>query len=110
MADSGIHRAAGPWNGRTRIGPAWDLQEIAAKYRVAPIQAVLRWRLEIGVTVILRSAPPAHRGDLDLFGFSLTPKKPPDQPPVAPGAGRGDFASTSGQELTAVTSATPDPR
>jgi len=49
------------------------LAEIAAKYRVTPAQVVLRWHVELGITVIPKSARPERiRSNFDLFGFSLT--------------------------------------
>jgi 2,5-diketo-D-gluconate reductase A len=57
----------------TRLGdPA--LAEIAARHRVTPAQVVLRWDIELGITVIPKSAHPERiAANLDLFGFSLTP-------------------------------------
>ena len=50
------------------------LAEIAARYGVTPAQVVLRWHLELGITVIPKSARPDRiASNLDLFGFSLTP-------------------------------------
>jgi 2,5-diketo-D-gluconate reductase A len=50
--------------------------EIAAKYRVTAAQVVLRWHLELGITVIPSSVRPEHiESNLDLFGFSLTPEE-----------------------------------
>ncbi len=49
------------------------LAEIAARHGVTPAQVVLRWHLEIGVTVIPKSARPERiQSNFDLFGFSLT--------------------------------------
>jgi 2,5-diketo-D-gluconate reductase A len=40
---------------------------------VTPAQVVLRWNVELGITVIPRSARPEHiESNLNLFGFSLT--------------------------------------
>jgi 2,5-diketo-D-gluconate reductase A len=51
------------------------LAQLAARYQVTPAQVVLRWHLELGVTVIPKSARPERiRSNLDLFGFSLTPE------------------------------------
>jgi 2,5-diketo-D-gluconate reductase A len=51
------------------------LAEIAAKYHVTPAQVVLRWNIELGVTVIPKSARPERiESNLDLFSFSLTPE------------------------------------
>jgi 2,5-diketo-D-gluconate reductase A len=37
---------------------------------------VLRWHLELGITVIPKSARPERiESNLDLFGFSLTPEE-----------------------------------
>jgi 2,5-diketo-D-gluconate reductase A len=52
------------------------LTEIAARHRVTPAQVVLRWHLELGITVIPKSARPERiKSNLDLFGFSLTPEE-----------------------------------
>ncbi len=49
------------------------LAEIAAKYQVTPAQVVLRWDIELGITVIPKSARPERiKSNFDLFGFSLT--------------------------------------
>jgi diketogulonate reductase-like aldo/keto reductase len=56
----------------TRLGHP-VLAEIAAKYGVTPAQVVLRWHLELGITVIPKSVRPERiESNLDLFGFSLT--------------------------------------
>ncbi len=50
------------------------LAEIAARHGVTPAQVVLRWHLELGVTVIPKSARPERiDSNFDLFGFSLAP-------------------------------------
>ena len=52
------------------------LAEIAARYDVTPAQVVLRWHLELGITVLPRSSQPDHiKSNFDLFGFSLTPEE-----------------------------------
>jgi diketogulonate reductase-like aldo/keto reductase len=52
------------------------LTEIAARHQVTPAQVVLRWHLELGITVIPKSARPERiKSNLDLFGFSLTPEE-----------------------------------
>lgn len=52
------------------------LVEIAVKYQVTPAQVVLRWHIELGITVIPKSARPERiKSNLDLFGFSLTPEE-----------------------------------
>jgi 2,5-diketo-D-gluconate reductase A len=52
------------------------LAEIAARHQVTPAQVVLRWHLELGITVIPKSARPERiKSNLDLFGFSLTPEE-----------------------------------
>jgi 2,5-diketo-D-gluconate reductase A len=52
------------------------LAEIAARYGVTPAQVVLRWHLEIGVTVIPKSARAGRiEQNIDLFGFCLTPEE-----------------------------------
>ena len=52
------------------------LTEIAAKYHVTPSQVVLRWHLELGITVIPKSARPDRiKSNLELFSFSLTPEE-----------------------------------
>jgi diketogulonate reductase-like aldo/keto reductase len=52
------------------------LAEIAGEHKVTPAQVVLRWHIELGITVIPKSI---HRerieSNLDLFGFSLTPEE-----------------------------------
>ena len=59
----------------TRLGDP-VLGEIAAKNLVTPAQVVLRWHLELGITVIPKSVRPERmRSNLDLFGFSLTPEE-----------------------------------
>jgi len=50
------------------------LAEIAAGHHVTPAQVVLRWDLELGITVIPKSARRDRiESNLDLFGFSLSP-------------------------------------
>jgi 2,5-diketo-D-gluconate reductase A len=52
------------------------LAEIASSHGVTPAQVVLRWHLELGITVIPKSARPERiESNLDLFGFSLTPEE-----------------------------------
>jgi 2,5-diketo-D-gluconate reductase A len=52
------------------------LAEIAARYHVTPAQVVLRWHLELGITVIPKSARSDRiESNLDLFGFSLSPEE-----------------------------------
>jgi 2,5-diketo-D-gluconate reductase A len=49
------------------------LAEIAARHGVTPAQVILRWNLELGVTVIPKSGRPERiQSNFDLFGFSLT--------------------------------------
>ncbi len=49
------------------------LSEIAARHGVTPAQVVLRWQLELGITVIPKSVRPERiESNLDLFGFSLS--------------------------------------
>lgn len=49
------------------------LAEIAAQHGVTPAQVVLRWHLQLGITVIPKSARPERiDSNLDLFGFSLS--------------------------------------
>jgi 2,5-diketo-D-gluconate reductase A len=56
----------------TRLGDP-VLNEIAASHGVTPAQVVLRWHLELGITVIPKSARPERiRSNFDLFGFSLS--------------------------------------
>jgi diketogulonate reductase-like aldo/keto reductase len=59
----------------TRLGhPVLD--EIATKHGVTPAQVVLRWHLELGITVIPKSARPERiRSNFDLFSFSLSPEE-----------------------------------
>ena len=46
----------------------------AAKYRVSPVQVVLRWHIDTGVIVIPKSTRPERiEQNIDIFGFSLTP-------------------------------------
>ena len=60
---------------RTRLRDR-TLAEIAARHQVTPAQVVLRWHLELGITVIPKSARPERiKSNLDLFGFSLTPEE-----------------------------------
>jgi diketogulonate reductase-like aldo/keto reductase len=59
----------------TRLGDP-VLDEIASKHGVTPAQVVLRWHLELGITVIPKSARPERiRSNVDLFGFSLSPEE-----------------------------------
>jgi diketogulonate reductase-like aldo/keto reductase len=59
----------------TRLGDP-VLDEIAAKHGVTPAQVVLRWHLELGITVIPKSARPERiRSNFDLFSFSLSPEE-----------------------------------
>jgi diketogulonate reductase-like aldo/keto reductase len=52
------------------------LAGIASSHGVTPAQVVLRWHLELGITVIPKSARPERiESNLDLFGFSLTPEE-----------------------------------
>jgi 2,5-diketo-D-gluconate reductase A len=52
------------------------LAGIARSHGVTPAQVVLRWHLELGITVIPKSARPERiESNLDLFGFSLTPEE-----------------------------------
>jgi diketogulonate reductase-like aldo/keto reductase len=52
------------------------LEEIAAKHGVTSAQVVLRWHLELGITVIPKSARPERiRSNFDLFDFSLSPEE-----------------------------------
>jgi len=49
------------------------LAEIAAAHAVTPAQVILRWQLELGITVIPKSVRPERiDANFDLFGFSLT--------------------------------------
>lgn len=49
------------------------LAEIAAKHAVTPAQVILRWQLELGITVIPKSVRPERiDANFDLFGFSLS--------------------------------------
>jgi 2,5-diketo-D-gluconate reductase A len=50
------------------------LTEIAAAHDVTPAQVVLRWDLEHGVTVLVKSAQPQRiAANIDLLRFSLGP-------------------------------------
>jgi 2,5-diketo-D-gluconate reductase A len=63
-----------PLKGTRLRDPA--LAEIAARHHVTPAQVVLRWHLELGITVIPKSAKPDRiKSNFDLFGFSLTPEE-----------------------------------
>jgi diketogulonate reductase-like aldo/keto reductase len=56
----------------TRLGDP-VLNEIATRHGVTPAQVVLRWHLELGITVIPKSARPERiRSNFDLSGFSLS--------------------------------------
>jgi 2,5-diketo-D-gluconate reductase A len=49
------------------------LTTIASRYQVTPAQVILRWQLDLGITVIPKSTHPDRiESNLDLFGFSLT--------------------------------------
>jgi 2,5-diketo-D-gluconate reductase A len=73
-ADRGVHvEGYSPLKG-TRLGDR-ALAEMAAAYGVAPAQVILRWHLQLGITVIPKSARPERMArNLDLFGFSLSPE------------------------------------
>jgi 2,5-diketo-D-gluconate reductase A len=73
-ADRGVHvEGYSPLKGTRLRDPV--LAEIAASHRVTPAQVVLRWHLELGITVIPKSARRDRmESNLDLFGFSLTPE------------------------------------
>jgi 2,5-diketo-D-gluconate reductase A len=73
-ADRGVHvEGYSPLKGTKLRDRA--LAEIAAEHRVTPAQVVLRWHVDLGITVIPRSARPERiESNLDLFGFSLTPE------------------------------------
>jgi diketogulonate reductase-like aldo/keto reductase len=59
----------------TRLGDP-VLDEIAAKHGVTAAQVVLRWHLELGITVIPKSARPERiRSNFDLLSFSLSPEE-----------------------------------
>jgi diketogulonate reductase-like aldo/keto reductase len=50
------------------------LAEIAAAHGATPAQVVLRWHLEHGVTVLVKSARPERiAANIDLLRFSLSP-------------------------------------
>jgi len=52
------------------------LTEIAWAHSVTPAQVVLRWHLEHGIAVIVKSADPKRIAtNLDLFRFSLGPEE-----------------------------------
>jgi 2,5-diketo-D-gluconate reductase A len=74
-ADRGVHvEGYSPLKGTRLRDPV--LAEIAARHRVTPAQVVLRWHLELGITVIPKSARPERiASNLDLSGFSLTPEE-----------------------------------
>jgi len=72
-ADRGVHvEGYSPLKGTRLRDPV--LAEIAARHHVTPAQVVLRWHLELGITVIPKSARRERiESNLDLFGFSLSP-------------------------------------
>ena len=72
-ADRGVHvEGYSPLKGTRLRDPV--LAEIAAKHHVTPAQVVLRWHLELGITVIPKSARRERiESNLDLLGFSLSP-------------------------------------
>jgi 2,5-diketo-D-gluconate reductase A len=74
-ADRGVHvEGYSPLKGTRLRDPV--LAEIAASHHVTPAQVVLRWHLELGITVIPKSARRDRiESNLDLFGFSLTPEE-----------------------------------
>ena len=74
-ADRGVHvEGYSPLKGTRLRDPV--LAEIAARHHVTPAQVVLRWHLELGITVIPKSARRDRiESNLDLFGFSLTPEE-----------------------------------
>jgi 2,5-diketo-D-gluconate reductase A len=74
-ADRGVHvEGYSPLKGTRLRDPV--LAEIAARYDVTPAQVVLRWHLQLGITVIPKSARPERMAsNLDLFGFALTPEE-----------------------------------
>jgi 2,5-diketo-D-gluconate reductase A len=74
-ADRGVAvEGYSPLKGTRLTDPVLD--EIAAKHGVTPAQVVLRWHLELGITVIPKSARPERiRSNFDLFSFSLTPEE-----------------------------------
>jgi diketogulonate reductase-like aldo/keto reductase len=50
------------------------LAEIAAAHGATAAQVVLRWNLELGVTVLVKSAQPERiAANIDVLRFSLTP-------------------------------------
>ena len=73
-ADRGVHvEGYSPLKG-TRLRDR-ALADIAARHDVTPAQVVLRWHLQLGITVIPKSARPERiASNLDLFGFELTPE------------------------------------
>jgi 2,5-diketo-D-gluconate reductase A len=49
------------------------VEDIAAAHSVTPMQAVLRWHLQLGALPIPKSSDPERqRANLDVFGFALT--------------------------------------
>ncbi len=74
-ADRGVHvEGYSPLKGTRLRDPV--LAEIAAKYDVSPAQVVLRWHLQLGITVIPKSARPERMAsNMRLFGFALTPEE-----------------------------------
>jgi diketogulonate reductase-like aldo/keto reductase len=74
-ADRGIAvEGYSPLKGTRLRDPA--LTEIAARHHVTPAQVVLRWHLDLGITVIPKSSHPDRiASNFDLFTFSLTPEE-----------------------------------
>jgi diketogulonate reductase-like aldo/keto reductase len=72
-AGRGVHvEGYSPLKGTRLRDPV--LAEIAARHHVTPAQVVLRWHLELGITVIPKSGRRDRiESNLDLFGFSLSP-------------------------------------
>ena len=47
---------------------------IAARHGKTPAQVIIRWHIDLGLTVIPKSVTPARIvSNLDVFGFSLDP-------------------------------------
>ncbi|WP_123370591.1 aldo/keto reductase [Cellulomonas sp. PhB150] len=73
-AERGIVTQAWSPLGRGAVLADETIAAIAAAHGVSPAQVILRWHLDLGVSVIPKSVTPERiRANLDVFGFALTP-------------------------------------